>query len=406
MHLLLIHQNFPGQFRDLAPAWLTSGHSISAIGAADPPEDERQWDGLQYHQYSLPDNTSPSPQERGRAIASVCRKLQQQGCRPDLLIAHSAWGEALQLHQLFTDIPRILLPELWGTPRALGDGFDRSRQGPRPRQELFARQNLLAELAIVHSTTTLVASQSQRNSFPIALQEQITVLPEGLDLRQYKADQEANVQLPGLEIRAGQPLVTLISRNLEPLRGLRQALKAWPDVAKAVPDALLLLIGDTESGYGDEEPNGDSHLDDALAALPAEVNRGRIHHLGWLEHNTMLKVMQCSACHLALSYPYTLSWSVLEAMACAAPLITNHGSPISPELTDQRNALIVPFNDSEALTEAMLRLLESSDLQRALGEGARTVIAERFNLANTLPAYEQLFARLTHHALEANQPSS
>ena len=33
MHLLLIHQNFPGQFRDLAPLWLAAGHQVRAIGS-------------------------------------------------------------------------------------------------------------------------------------------------------------------------------------------------------------------------------------------------------------------------------------------------------------------------------------------------------------------------------------
>ena len=406
MHLLLIHQNFPGQFRDLAPAWLKAGHTVSAIGMADFPHYNSRWDGLTYHQYDLPSKSTPSPLERGQAIAAICRQLQQQGLHPDLVITHSAWGEALQLHHVFPDIAQISLPELWGTPQSLGGDFDQARKGDRPSKHLFVLQNLLTELAIAQSAAVLVASQSQKESFPTALKKRLTVIPEGLDLNCYNPDKHARLSLSKLEIRAGQPLVTLVARNLEPLRGLRQALKAWPAVAKAVPNAQLLLVGGTDQGYGDEQPTSDSHLNDALSALPQDVDRSRIHHLGRLEHPTMVQLLQCSACHLALSYPYTLSWSVLEAMACGAPIITNVGSPISSDLTHHSNSLIVPFNDTEALGEAMVQLLLAPELREKLGQGGRTVIVNKFNLKTTLLTYEKLFLRLVSQASEANQRSN
>ena len=109
----------------------------------------------------------------------------------------------------------------------------------------------------------------------------------------------------------------------------------------------------------------------------------------------MLRLLQCSACHLALSYPYTLSWSVLEAMACAAPLISNHGSPIAPELDDNSNGLLVPFNDREALSQAMLDLLNNPKLRQRLGIEARRTIQEHFNLSKSLERYDALFQSLS-----------
>ena len=137
---------------------------------------------------------------------------------------------------------------------------------------------------------------------------------------------------------AGEPLVTVVSRYLEPLRGIRQVLLAWPDIARAVPNAQLLLVGEQGQGYGLEEPPGElTHLMTCLAQLPQDVDRNRIHVLGCLNHLQMVHLLQCSAAHLALSYPYTLSWSCLEALACGAPVITNHGSPLAQELKT-RNA--------------------------------------------------------------------
>jgi len=92
---------------------------------------------------------------------------------------------------------------------------------------------------------------------------------------------------------------------------------------------------------------------------------------------------------------------VLEAMACAAPLVTNLGSPIEPELIQNKSGLIVSFNDEEALTNAILELLNNPLKRRSLGQAGRKVVEERFNLRTSLIQYEQLFERLQRsHASE------
>ena len=394
MHLLLIHQNFPGQFRDLAPAWLAAGHRISAIGAAVPPTGP-VWQGLSHYSYGVAGLEQLTLQQRGEAVGLLCRQLQQQGLRPDLVIAHSGWGETLQLRRVWGATPLVVLPELWGQAQALGFGFDAALDGLLIDGDPFTLANLVGELAIVQADAALVASRSQRDSFPEPLRQRLTVLPEGLDLDQLQPDPDALLSLPETILRAGEPIVTVISRQLEPLRGLRQVLRAWPAVSAAHPEAQLVLVGDENGrGYGVEPPSGSSHLRDGLQAWGDAVDRKRVHILGWLDHPSMLRLLQCSACHLALSYPYTLSWSVLEAMACAAPLISNPGSPIAPELEHNRNGLMVPFNDAEALSQAILQLLGDHQLRLRLGQAGRATIRERFHRPTTLRQFDQLFQRL------------
>ena len=401
MHLLLIHQNFPGQFRDLAPAWLEKGHQVSAISAADPPLSDA-WRGLTHYQYQLPEQSSLTMLQRGKAVGGLCRELKKQGLTPDVVIAHSGWGEALHLRRIWGETPLIVMPELWGCSSALGIGFDSALDGKNLAGNPFELPNLVSELSLAQADAALVASRSQLQSFPHQLQGQLTLLPEGLDLSQVHPNSQATVVLPQTKPKAGEPIVTFVSRQLEPLRGLRQVLRAWPDVSKAHPQAQLLLIGDEfTNGYGVEAPMSESHLQDGMELWDQQVDRNRVHHLGYLDHSTMLQVLQCSACHLALSYPYTLSWSVLEAMACAAPLITNIGSPIEQELIQNKSGLIVPFNDHEALTKAILELLNNPLKRRSLGQAGRKVIEKRFNLQMSLQQYEQLFQNLQHNNVPA-----
>ena len=394
MHLLLIHQNFPGQFRELAPAWLAAGHQVTAIGSSSERPEGPQWEQLRFLRYRFEHDQDPSLAQRGHAVAQVCGLLQDEGSQPDVVIAHSAWGEALELREAWPTTPLIVLPELWGNPQSLGFGFDDALTGQEIDPEVFSQQNGCAEHAVLNSDAALVATESQKRSFPEQLQQRLSVLPEGIDLEQIKPNPDTIFEYSGLNLRHGDPIVTLVSRELEPLRGLRQALKAWPLILAQEPSARLILVGETSNaGYGVEAPRGDSHLADALSGIEIP-SQERLHWLGQIDHAEMLNLLRCSACHLALSYPYTLSWSVVEAMACGTPLVSNIDSPVSHLLRQEQNGLLVSFNDHVALAEAVVSLLRDQDKREAMGRAGRQTMASCWDLKRSLAAYETLFDRL------------
>jgi len=396
MHLLLIHQNFPGQFRDLAPAWLASGHQITAIGSTSDAPTGLQWQGLTYLKYHFDDK--PSQLERGSAVARLVHQLLNEDYPPDLVMSHSAWGESLLIRRICREVPWISYPELWGNPRSLGFGFDQSLDGLFPDATTFSTANLITELTLLQSSAAVVASRSQLLSFPKSLQKRLIVQPEGVDLERIKPDPSACLNIPelGLEFRAGQPLVTFISRHLEPLRGLGKLLKAWPLVSQTLPEAQLVLVGRRGQGYSLQKAKGKDHLEEALEQLPETTSREKIHCLGSLPHAEMLKLLQCSACHVALSYPYTLSWSVLEALACATPIISNPDSPIAVEMqNDAKDALaLVPFNDVDSLSSMITYLLQQPQQARSTGAAGRSWIENFGGIEQALEGYEQLFQRV------------
>ena len=368
MHLLLIHQNFPGQFRDLGPAWLAEGHHITAISYTTPPKNSTAWSGLKHFRYTWPRDGQPSKDDRGLIVAELCQQLRNNGLSPDVVIAHSGWGEALHLSGIWENVPLVVMPELWGSAKSLGFGFDPALPEDLADPDFFTEDNSIAAQAIHQSKAALVASRSQKASFPRHLRQKIIVQPEGLPLNKYGINRQARLQHETTCFSAGQPLVTLVSRTLEPLKGIREALKAWPLVLEQRPDAQLLLVGDCDPpGYGIEAPIGTNFLEDSLAALPDQTDRSSIHVLGVLDHSSMVTLLQCSACHLALSYPYTLSWSNLEALACGAPVVTNLGSALSLELSDNQNGLLYSFSDVRGLAELILELLNAPELQQRLG---------------------------------------
>ena len=257
------------------------------------------------------------------------------------------------------------------------------------------------------TSLAIVPCSAQAKSFPADLQNKLTVLPEGLDLDLYGSDPSASITLDGHRFAAGDPLVTVVARSLEPLRGIRQILLAWPAIATAVPEAQLLLVGEQRQGYGMEKSAGNlTHLNTCLAELPTEIDRARIHVLGCLDHGSMVRLLQCSACHLALSYPYTLSWSTLEALACETPLISNPGAPVVDELIEGESVVLVPFNEPQSLARAVETLLQEPRKRQRLGRSARRIVEERFSSKTSLMAYAQLFDRLTRLSPGHSQPAS
>ena len=83
-------------------------------------------------------------------------------------------------------------------------------------------------------------------------------------------------------------------------------------------------------------------------------------------------------------------------MACEAPLISNPGAPVVNELIEGESVVLVPFNDHQALASATTELLQKPLKRRRLGRTAGRIVAERFSLATSLTAYEQLFNQLTN----------
>ena len=161
------------------------------------------------------------------------------------------------------------------------------------------------------------------------------------------------------------------------------------------PDAQLLLVGDPNPpGYGIEAPIAANHVEDALAGLPHHIDRSSIHVLGVLDHASMVTLLQCSACHLALSYPYTLSWSNLEALACGAPVVTNLGSALSHELDDGEQGLLCSFDDVRGLAELILELLNTPSLRHRLGEAGQSMVRQRFSQEVCLQSFDSLLKGL------------
>ncbi len=397
MELLLIHQNHPGQFRDLIPALERRGHHVLGLGAT--PRGQRfdyAWQAPALPE-DLADPLLETSLRRAARVQERCLQLRDQGCRPDAVVAHSGWGELLYLRDVWPRAVLIAYPELYAAPHLLGYGFDADLGEPSPAQRAhWRRGNLMGLAAIADADACVVPTRFARDTFPPHLRGRFHVLHEGIALPPPPAaGGPATIQLEdGPTLRKGDPVITYASRNLEPLRGFRSFFRALPAVFAARPDARVVIVGGTDTGYGSPSSHPGGHKGELLALLGHRLPLDRLHFLPPLPHRELLALFRVSAAHVHLSYPYALSWSVLEAMACGALVVGSDNPPLSELIRHGHSGLLVPFNDTDRLADQLLAVLADPGRFAAMAEAGRATVAARYEVNRAAEAYEALIRSL------------
>lgn len=71
----------------------------------------------------------------------------------------------------------------------------------------------------------------------------------------------------------------------------------------------------------------------------------RVHFLGRVPYERFLAMMQVSRVHVYLTYPFVLSWSLLEAMSAGAAIVASDTDPVKEAMVDGETGLFVDFFD-------------------------------------------------------------
>jgi glycosyltransferase involved in cell wall biosynthesis len=153
------------------------------------------------------------------------------------------------------------------------------------------------------------------------------------------------------------------------------------------PQARVVIVGEEGVSYGAPPPGGGSWKQALLQELSGKLDLSRIHFVGRVPHPLLHELFRICACHVYLTYPFVLSWSLLEAMACAAVVIGSATTPVQEVIESGRNGFLVDFFDIEALAQTIAAVLADPQRFNALGQAARQTVVERYDLATIcLPA--------------------
>ena len=390
MRILFVHQNFPGQFKHLAPALAARGHTVVALTA----EKNQQSTVTRTFRYPMPD-AAPDPRasrlattytamtDRAHRVARAALQLRDKiGFTPDVVFGHSGWGETLFLREIWPDARLLAYAEFYYATSGLDVGFDPefTRSDPATGFSVTARQAHLA-LSMVQADAALSPTEWQADTFPACLRDKITITHDGIDTDKLVPDAQAQFTLPnGRVLRVGDEVLTYVARNLEPYRGTHIFLRALPDILAARPQAQVVILGGDGVSYGAAPASG-TWRETFLRELEGRIDLSRVHFLGRVSYADFQRIIQISRAHAYLTIPFVLSWSMLEAMAMGACVIASRTGPVEEVITDGVNGRLVDFFDIEGWSEALTHALAKPEDHMALRHAARSGIVENYDLS-------------------------
>ena len=393
MRILFIHQNFPGQFKFLAPALVARGHDVSAMTMQAVKD--RNWNGVHLVPYAATKGTTPDVHPwvsdfetktlRGEACFRTALTLKDQGYYPDLIIAHHGWGESLFLKEVWPQTKLAIYCEFFYRPEGADVGFDPefpvTDAGEACRLRLKNLNNLLHfEVADAGISPT----NWQASTFPLPFRDQITVIHDGIDTDAVAPRPDVSLRLnQSLGLSRDDEIVTFVNRNLEPYRGYHIFMRALPEILARRPKARILIVGGNEVSYGARSKDGRSWKEIFIEEVRSQISDadwGRVHFLGNIPYQYFIPLLQLSRVHVYLTYPFVLSWSLLEAMSVGCAIVASDTQPLREAIHHDRTGRLVNFFDSAALTSEVCGLLEDEGLRKRLGDEARRFAVEHYDL--------------------------
>ena len=389
MNVLFVHNNFPAQYLHIAHALARDPQTrIAAIGSSTAQE----MNGVRLLKYNLKNIDVSATHPFARRFDIECHRAEQvlyalsslasSGFVPDLIMAHPGWGETLPLRAIFPNACILLYCEFFYGNKGRDVGFDPEfpEIGVDGHVALHIK-NASTLLALADCNFGVSPTAWQRSTFPEEYQRKITLIHEGVNVDIVKPAPDVVFRLPsGREFRRSDEVVTFVARNLEPMRGYHIFMRALPRIMVERPHAHIVVIGGDGVSYGALPPKGTTWKSIFYDEIADRIDQERIHFTGRLQYSDYLSALQVSSTHVYLTYPFVLSWSLLEALSAGCLVIGSDTAPVREILNDE-NGLLVPFFDIDRLAEQVVEALTYPRRFHAIRAEARRTVLNHYDMA-------------------------
>jgi glycosyltransferase involved in cell wall biosynthesis len=395
---LFVHQNFPGQYRHLARHYAAlPGHEVVGVGEKGNVLQQRPvLPGVKLLGYEMPQSQAARPDDtlqrairRGRVVAAGADRLRRAGFRPDVVFAHIGWGEALFLKDVFPDALVVLYCEYFYRSRGGDLGFDPEFPATAEKVLRLRLMNAPLLMALDASDWGVAPTRWQHGRFPSAHSSRIGVIHDGIRTDVVTPRPDARFVPPGAggALSREDEVVTYVARNLEPYRGFHVFMRALPEIQKRRPRAHVVIVGGDDVSYSPRLPAGETWRARMLREMDGRIDRSRVHFTGRLAYADYVSLLQVSSAHVYLTYPFVLSWSLLEAMSAGCAVVASRTAPVEEVIVHGHNGLLADFFSPEEIACRVDEALRRPDGARDLREAARRTVVERYDLERAcLPA--------------------
>lgn len=347
---------------------------VEVIALSDGPAVRRlRAAGVTVHVVSEPDD--------GAALSAVMQLLLR---RPPEIIHNHMYRAEVVGTQAASALAELGLPR----PYVIGTVHSSRVRSAEDRTLLRRLTPSMDRLIAVSRAIVAKLADEGRTGAPIVL------IYNGVDLQRY-AYTEACCTLPEeYGLPEGAPLVGVVAR-LEPEKGHRTLLEAWPVVLAAVPKARLLIIGEGSQRQPLEaqaealELLGEHCTGDACVGTRGVRPGAKVLFTGL--RDDVPAVTAALDVAVLPSYREAQGLAILEAMALRRPVVATAVGGVPEMVVHERTGLLVPPHDPAALGAAIARLLTDHPLADTLARAGHDFVHAHFSVEHMVTAVERIY---------------
>lgn len=389
MIILFLHRNFPAQFKHLATLLAKDPNNVVLFITKT---NDTEIDGVVRLTYEPQQPVSENCHEylkcyeeaiiHGQAAANIAGALKMKGIIPDIVFGFS-WGPPMFIKEVFPDVPFLCYFEWFGKTKDSVFDFN-SKVLSEDQKARIKCNNSHVLMDLYNCDAGICPTNWQKKQFPVEFQDKIKVIHDGIDTELCKPDDDAIflIKDKNLELSAKDEVITYATRGMEPYRGFPEFMEAAEIILKKRPNAHVVIAGANAVCYSPKLQQG-TYKELMLNKLKLDMKR--VHFVGTLPFDEYIKLLQISSVHVYLTYPFILSWSILEAMASGACVVASNTAPVVEVIKDNYNGLLVDFPNVNQLVEKIEYALDNRDEMKEIRNNARQTIINNYNLSKLLP---------------------
>lgn len=270
-------------------------------------------------------------------------------------------------------------------------GFEPGSSASFELAATLTSRNLLHLMNLERCDAGISPTKWQKSLHAQTYQHKITVAHEGINTGLMTPDENAVFTLPdGRELRRGDKVVSFVARHLEPYRGFHMLMRALPEIQRKNPDAVTVVVGGDSVSYGRRPKDAANWREKLLAEVGERLDLSRVIFTGQVPYVAYRSLLQVSGVHLYLTYPFVLSWSMLEAMSCGCLVAGSDTPPVQEVLEHGKNGLLFDFFDTDALADRVTDALARPEEFAPLRAAARKTVVDGYGIERGIQQYMAL----------------
>ena len=329
--------------------------------------------------------------------------MKNSGFTPDIIYSHG-WGNSMFFKDIFPNVPLINYCEWYHS----AEGSDVDFDGFKPdydKKAMIRCNNSQFLQDLTSCDIGICPTEWQKSRFPKIFHNKIKVIHDGIDTEYFKPDCNAVFKIPNSNtntdtnynqnhnsiLTKNDEVLTYATRGMEAYRGFPQFMEAAEILLQKRPNLQIVIAGQDRICYG-PKPIGGSYKKIMLKKLNLDMQR--VHFTGALPYNEYLKLLQVSSVHFYFTYPFVLSWSMLEAMSTGCLIVGSKTQPVEEVIKDGKNGLLVDFFDKKVLIEKINYALDNKETLQDIRKNARKTIVEKYDLKKLLPRQIEVMKKL------------